>query len=222
MTNVLKQVFTTPCGAQFDTKAEALDFLRKPKVMGALVALTAGNEELADFLFEQREGLAAAFETGIIRRVSKSEYNKLDKALEALAKIEDMPALKFLQENAVAVRESFRWPTVKRLSPEEKAEAAKAQIITLTEGNAELADWIVENKDGLLEAFEAGKEKRQVSDKAQTALAEYRARKAAEKAAAEATKAEAEGADTDGSEAVDGDNADDTAEAEGTEAVDAE
>jgi dsDNA-binding SOS-regulon protein len=212
MTDVLKQVFKTPCGAQFDTKAEALDFLRKPKVMGALVALTAGNEELADFLFEQREGLAAAFETGIIRRVSKSEYNKLDKALEALAKIEDMPALKFLQEHAVVVRESFRWPTVKRLSPEEKAEAAKAQIITLTEGNAELADWIVENKDGLLEAFEAGKEKRQVSDKAQTALAEYRAKKAAEKAAAEAAKAAAEGTDTDGSEAVDGGDADGSAE----------
>ena len=185
----LKQVFTTPCGAQFDTKAEALDFLRKPKVMSALVALTANNEELADFLFEQREGLAAAFETGIIRRVTKAEHNKLDKALEALLKIEDNKDLKFLQENAAVVKESFRWPTVKRLSPEEKAEAAKAQIITITEGNAELADWIVENKDGLLEAFEAGKEKRQVSDKAKSALEEYRAKKAAEKAAAEAAKA---------------------------------
>ena len=32
----LRQVFTTPDGAQFDTKAEAMDFLRRPKILAAL------------------------------------------------------------------------------------------------------------------------------------------------------------------------------------------
>ena len=65
----------------------------------------------------------------------------------------------------------------------EKATAAKNTLVAASEGNEELADWVLANKDAVLEAYEAGKEKRQVNPKAAEALAAYRAKKAAEKAA---------------------------------------
>lgn len=183
----LKQVFSVN-GINFDTKAEAMDYLRKPKIMEALNKLTGQNKDLADWLYENRETVESAFETGTIRRVTKSEYKKLDKALEVLKEIKDISGLSFLQENATAIRESFRWPSVKRMTDEEKATAAKNTLSAATEGNDELVEWILANKDSLLEAYQAGVEKRQVNPKAQEALAAYRAKKAAEKAAQEGGK----------------------------------
>jgi hypothetical protein len=136
----LRQVFTTPDGAQFDTKAEAMDYLRRPKILAALKALTAGNEELAEWLLENQETVECAFDTGTIRRVTKSEYAKLDKALEALKEIEGNAKIAFLQEHTAAIRESFRWPSVKRMNDEEKLAAAHT---TLTEA--------AENEEDILE-----------------------------------------------------------------------
>ena len=58
-----KQVFTTPDGKQFDTKAEALDHLRRPKILEAMTKATSGNKELADWLVEHQEQVEMAFET---------------------------------------------------------------------------------------------------------------------------------------------------------------
>lgn len=192
----LKQVFTTSDGKFFDTKAEALAHMRRPKILAALVVVTGGNKELAEWLLEQQESVESAFETGTIRRVTKSEAKKLEKALEALAEVKGIPALAFLQDNADAVKESFRWPSVKRMNDEEKAVAARNTLMAVAD-DEEVVSWILGHKDQILAAYEAGVEKRQVSPKAQEALAEYRAKKAAEKAAAEAPAADeaAEGAD---------------------------
>lgn len=166
----------------FDTRAEAQDYLRRPKIKAALANVTGGNAELSDWLIAHQEKVEAAFESGTIRRVTKSEHNKLAKALEELK--EKLPK-NFVSENAGAVLDSFRWPAVKRMSEEEKATLAKNTLVVTAEGNAELADWIIAHKDAILEAYQAGVEKRQVNPKAAEALAAYRAKKAAEKAESE-------------------------------------
>jgi len=180
----LRQVFTTPDGKTFDTKAEALNYLRKPKIKEAMSKVTGGNAELTDWLVEHQESVEMAFETGTIRRVTKSEHNKLAKALEALKEIQGNTKIAFLQENTGAILDSFRWPSVKRMDDAEKSTAARNSLVAASEGNEELADWVIANKDAILVAYEAGVEKRQVNPKAAEALAAYRAKKAAEKAAA--------------------------------------
>lgn len=175
----LKQVFTTPDGKMFETKREALDYLRRPKITEALLKVTGNNKELTDWLVENQEQVEVAFDTGTIRRVTKSEQKKLDKALEALKEIGDH-RVAFIVENADAISESFRWPSVKRMSEEEKAVAAKNTLVGLS-GREDVADWILANKDAVLTAFEAGVEKRAVSPKATEALAAYRAEMAKKK-----------------------------------------
>jgi len=170
-------------GKIFATKAEAQDYLRKPKVMEALNKLV--EADLAEWLYANQEGVESAFETGTIRRVTKADYKKLDKALEVLASTEDT-GLAFLRDNAENIRSSFRYPAVKRMSEEEKTFAAKNTLKVLTEDNDELVDWLLENREEVLSAYEAGVEKRAVSSAAAEGLAAYRAKKAAEKAAAEA------------------------------------
>ncbi len=199
----LKQAFVieTPEGIKtFATKAEAQDYLRRPKVLEALNKLTDNNGDLSTWLLDNQETMEAAFDTGTIRRVSKSERKKLDDALAFIVDTANGNAEKkipansefakkaaFVVENAAAIAEVFRWPTVKRMNDEEKAAAAQEALNAVTE-NPELTAWILSSKDAILEAYSAGVEKRQVNPKAQEALAAYRAQKAAEKAAKEAAE----------------------------------
>jgi dsDNA-binding SOS-regulon protein len=180
----LRQVFTTEDGKVFETKADALNYLRRPKIKAAMMTVTGDNDELSDWLVENQEVVEAAFEAGTIRRVSKSDSTKLTKALEAIVEAAN-PKFAFVADNIEAIISSFRWPSVKRLSEEEKAAEGKAALVAASE-NEELADWVIENRQAVLEAYSAGVEKRQVNPKAAEALAAYRAKKAAEKAAAEA------------------------------------
>jgi hypothetical protein len=191
-----KQVFMTADGKTFDTKAEMMDYYRQPKIREALLVLANKNAEVAEWLLNNQDGIENAFDTGTIRRVSKAEKAKLVKELAKLVSnfAEDLP---FLAEHSDAVADSFRWPTVSRLSAEEKALAVKNTLLKMTadgngEGNVELSDWIIEHKDAIIEAYGAGKEQRDISQKALDGLAEYRAKRAAEKAEEEAAKAEGE------------------------------
>mgnify|MGYP000014360760 FL=1 len=179
----LRQVYTTPDGKTFDTKSEALTYLRRPKIKEAMLKVTGKNAELTDWLIEHQEAVEIAFETGTIRRVTKVEHNKLAKAIDALKEIQGNPKIAFLQDNAGAILDSFRWPSVKRMDEGEKTTAARNSLVAASEGNEELAAWVIANKDAVLSAYEAGVEKRQVNPKAQEALAAYRAKKAAEKSA---------------------------------------
>ncbi len=183
----LKQVFTTPDGKTFDTKAEALNHLRKPKIQEAMKKVTGGNADLATWLVEHQEQVEVAFETGTIRRVTKSEAKKLKDSLTHIAEtLKDDKKAAFAIEAIPAILDSFRWPSVKRMSDEEKSAAARNTLVAASEGNEELAGWILANKDAILEAYTAGVEKRQVNPKAAEALAAYQAKKKAEKAAAQA------------------------------------
>lgn len=181
MTN-LSQKFVTEDGKAFDTKAEAMDYLRRPLKAAALNKINGDNKELTDWLLDNEEAIGGTFESTKIRRVTKSEKKQLEKALEAVTAAGDK-AFGFLIDNAAAIAESFRWPSVKRGDATEQAATIKAGFMSLTGDNAELADWLIGNKDAILEAFEAGVVKREVSPKAAEALAKYRAEKAAQKAA---------------------------------------
>ncbi len=177
----------------FDNKADAMDFVRRPKILEALKAFTS-DDDLSNWLLDNQEIIEVAFETGSIRRVTKSEHKKLDEALKHLLTIEDKK-LDFLKDAVTAIKDSFRWPSVKRMSDEEKMAAAR-NTLTAATGQEDLALWIISNKDAILEAYKAGIEKREVSPKAKEGLAAYQAKKAAEKAAIEKAKrdaAEAEG-----------------------------
>lgn len=175
----------------FDTKAEAVDFLRRPAQSKALKAFIQDNEELVSWILDVQDELASAFEAAKIKRVTKQEKKELEKALEKLAESESgNKTYKFLVDNAKAIAESFRWPSVKRGSEEEQRQQVLAAVAAVAGGDEELASWLVDSKDAILEALEAGKVKREVSPKAAEGLARYRAEQAAKKAAEEAAKAE--------------------------------
>ena len=184
MSNVIQAAFVVD-GKVFASKEEAQNYIRRPKILAALNAVTGGNTELNEWLVENQERVEIAFESGTIKRVTKSESKKLADALDHIASVlADDKKAQFVVENIGAIKDSFRWPSVKRMSEEEKATAARNTLVAASEGNEELAQWIIENKTAILEAFQAGVEKRQVNPAAAEALAAYRAKKAAEKAAA--------------------------------------
>jgi hypothetical protein len=182
----LTQVFRTPDGRTFDSKAEAQTHIRRPKILAALKPVVDGNEDIANFLIDNRDGVEAALEAGVIRRVTKSDSKKLSAALEAVKELNN-PKLAFLVENSEAINTSFRWPSVKRMTDEEKATAAVESLTVLCEGNNELATYIYSKREGITASYEAGVEKRAVNPAAKQALAEYHAKRKAEKEAAAAT-----------------------------------
>jgi hypothetical protein len=184
----VRSVFITDDGKQFNTKAEANEYLRRPKILEALRPLTEGNTELATWLLDNRDVVENAFDIGTIRRVTKVEQNKLAKSLKAIKEAND-PKFAFVSEHADVILEVFRWPTVKRMTEEEKATAARNTLLGASDNNAELAEWVLSHKEQIQIAYGAGIEKKVVNQKAQEALAAYRAKRAAEKAAAEAAKA---------------------------------
>jgi len=168
----LKPTFQTPDGKTFDTKAEAMEHMRRPKVVEALGSVVEDNAELVDWMADNREAISDAFDAGKIKRVSKSERGQLEKALKAVVEAGE-PKFRFIAENHEAILETFRWPTQKRLSPEDQAAAVKEELTTLADGNEEVADFVIENKDAILEAFDAGKVKREINPKAREGLARY-------------------------------------------------
>ena len=200
----IKQVFTLPgVDRTFESKAEAADYLRRPKVLEALNKLTEGNAELNTWLFDNRESVEMAFETGTIKRVTKQEAKKLGEALDYIANtLAGDKKAAFVVENIAAVKDSFRWPTVKRMTDEEKATAARNSLVATTGGQEELAVWILANKDAILEAFQAGVVKRAMPQSTLDNLAAWRAKQAAEKAAKEAGGESAESAPAEGEEAA--------------------
>lgn len=180
----LKPVYVVD-GKTFESKADVAAYMRRPAILKALTGLKGSNADVATFLLENQDEIEAAFETGTIRRVKKTEFNQLGKALEYAVSLND-PKLKFITDNSEAVQNSFRWPSVKRMSADEAALVATTALVALTNGNTELAAWIIENKADILSGFKAGVEKREVSVKATEGLAAYRAEKARQKAEAEA------------------------------------
>jgi hypothetical protein len=185
----IKQVFTTPDGKQFDTRADAANHLRRPKVEAALMPLANKDKKLVDWLIDNQETIEVAFEVGTIRRVTKSERNKLTKAIDHIVeKMQGDSKAAFFLDNAESIKETFRWPSVQRMSDEEKAVAARNTLMNATENNEKLVTWVLGNKDNILAAYNAGVEKREVSPKATEALAAYREKMAAKKAAEAAEK----------------------------------
>jgi len=172
----------------FDTKAEANAYLRRPAILNALNEVTESDEELSEWLLENRDTVESAFEVGTVRRVKQAERNKISRGLEVVAEavkegtINNTQDMQFLVENADQLVDTFRWPKVKRLTEEEKALQAKNTLMKATENNEDLAVWITQNQESITGAYSAGKPKREVSPKAIKALEEYRAKQAAAKA----------------------------------------
>jgi dsDNA-binding SOS-regulon protein len=178
----LKQAYVVD-GQVFASKAEAMDYIRIPKIKAALMALTDNNADLSDWLINNQEVVTSAFETGTIRRITKSDSNKIEKAFDAMAASEDS-VYKFLVDNRESLE--IKYKTQSRLTDEEKVAQAKQTIADASDGNEELADWVIENKDSVIEAYSAGKQKREVSPNAKKALEDYRKKQAAIKAASAA------------------------------------
>lgn len=169
----------------FESKTEAMNYLRRPKILKALMKATGDNKELSEWLLENQDTVNDAFDSGTIRRVTKAEKKKLDAALKAIVDSGDK-AFAFVAENATEISESFRWPKVKRMTDEEKATLAKNTLMAASEDNEELADWVIAHQNDIMEAYAAGKEKREVSPQATIGLTAYREGKAEEKRLKEA------------------------------------
>ncbi len=200
----LKSVFVAPDGTIFESRAEAADYLRKPKIKEAFLGLTASNEELAEWFVseEATKTIALAFGTEASKRVSKADKKKLQAGLDlvvALFNAETPEAraeliengcdsLSFLAEHANAVVESFKYAVVARTSEDEKIRIARTTLMAGTDNNEDLVDWIVENRDAVLKAYNAGKAN--PNPKGAEALAAWRAKQAAEKEAKVAAAAE--------------------------------
>ncbi len=184
----LKQVFVVD-GKQFETRAEAQEYIRRPQILAAMTIVTGGDKTLAEWLVDNQDDVEGAFDTGTIRRVTNAERRKLAIACEAVKAAYEAgnTNLKFLAENADDLLETFRYPSVKRMTEEEKVVAARNSLVALA-GREDLADWCVENKAQILAAFQAGKEKREVSDAAAAGLAAYRQKMANRKEQLDAVK----------------------------------
>ena len=101
----------------FDTKAEAMEYLQRPKQTEAFEAFVGDNPDLITWLLDNRSEVESAFESAKIKRVIKSEKNALKKSLDAIKAAEDK-AFAFVVEHSEAILNSFRWPSVKRGSEE--------------------------------------------------------------------------------------------------------
>ena len=190
MSEAIKKAFVVD-GKIFDTQAEAADYMRRPKVIAALDQITKGNTELNDWLYNHQETLEQIFDCGTIKRVTKAEKKALDKALEAIVASGDK-AFAFVIENSSAISESFRWPSVKRMDDAEKETVIKANLMSETEDDADLTQYIMDHKVEIFAAYKAGKVVREVSQKALDGLAAFREKKAREKAEKEAAAAPVE------------------------------
>ena len=175
----MKQAFVTADGTVFDTKKEAQDYLRKPMVRAELMKLTNSNIELTDWLIENQETVEVSFESGTIRRITKADQKKLDKALEVI-KEACLKGTEWLIENYKDL--DFKYKLVKRMDSVEKAAFIVNTLTIASSGNTDLANWVIAHKAELLECYAAGIQKRVISPKAVARLAEYRAKMAAEKA----------------------------------------
>ena len=193
----LKPVYVDRATGQFyETKAELLDAIRRPQVLEALGAIEGSNEGVANFLLDSKDAIEGAFAIGGIRRVTKSEHTKLDKALAHIAEVLKGDAkAEFVLTHADAIRQSFKWPTVTRMKEDEIAAAAKASVMALN-ANEAFATWVLNSREAITAAYKAGIVVPQVSEAAKLALEKHRAAKAAAKAEAEAQK---RGTDADAS-----------------------
>jgi hypothetical protein len=181
----LKQVFQAADGTTFDTKAEALSYMRKPKIEAALNTLTK-DPALTAWLIDNSKAIKNAFDTGTLKRITKSDAAKIAKAIEAIKEAK-IKGTEFLIEIWPEI--DVKYKPVKRINDAEKEFAIRNSLQALEGGSEELAVWVITVKDAILEAYEAGVEKRQVAPAAAEGLAAYRAKKAAEKAAKEAEQA---------------------------------
>lgn len=167
--------------AEVLTQKEIAEVERTPKVKEALAKLAAGNADLATWLFDNKANIEATYSAGTVRRVTKQEKKALEKALAHIVEtLKDDPKAKFVVDHASAIRETFKWPNQKRVKEEEKEAAVKEAFLELTDGNEELATWLIAKKDELAAAYATGVQKREVSEKTMAALrAHHEARKAA-------------------------------------------
>jgi hypothetical protein len=175
---VLKSVIVTPDGQQFETKAEAMNHLRRPKILEAMMTVTDKQKELSDWLTDNQEAVVSAFDSGTIRRITKAEQKKIDKALDAMAESGDK-----VYDIFVKNRDEFvvKYRPQPRMKDDEKKLAAKNTLMAASDNNEDLSNWVMEHETEILEAYDAGKEKRAVSPKATAGLDAYRAGKKEEK-----------------------------------------
>ena len=178
----LETVFKTPDGETFNTKTEAQDHMRRPKILEALRGLTENNIDLMEWLVEHRETVINAFDTGAIKRITKAEQKKINAAYDAMKESGDKAFDIFVKNRDKFV---IKYKPVPRMKDEEKVVAARNTILAASPGQEQLADWVITNEKAILEAYEAGKEKKAVSPKATLSLAAYQAGQSAKKEALE-------------------------------------
>jgi hypothetical protein len=165
MSSLLKQVVVAPDGTQFDNMKDAEEYLRKPKVIEALMDLTSIDEELSEWLYNQQELLEESFAVGSIRRFRKSDKKAYEKDLNTI-KEKFQKELPWLAEHGLKI--NISWPKQRKIDETEKNTLIINSLAAARD--EETAKWCVENQTKLMEAFEAGKEKREAPKEGTQAL----------------------------------------------------
>jgi dsDNA-binding SOS-regulon protein len=181
-------------GKSFATKAAAVAYQRKPDILEAILSISESTAEMAEWLFTNQDDVKECLSSVAMKRATKMDKNKLRRGIELAEKLTEENAtgsahFAFLIENKEDIVAGFRWPGQKRLTPEEKQVSVVASLDELNDNNTELSEWIFENSDAIVKAFNAGKPA--PNQAATDGLAAYQAKRKAEKlAAAEAAEAD--------------------------------
>ena len=112
----IQQAFTVD-GKFFSTKEEANQYIRRPKIIAALEAFIKDNKPLVDLLVENQDTIESAFESGSLRRFTKADQKKLQKAFDSIVAA-GLKGTEFLIENWEELE--IKYKPQKRMSPEEK------------------------------------------------------------------------------------------------------
>jgi len=176
-------------GKTFETKAAANEYVKAPLIKAQVLKLAGGDAKLADWLLDNQTQILDAYGSVQIKRVTKQERKALEKALDAV-KSAGGDATKFIVDHSQAILDSFRWPTVQRLSAEEKETATYDAILAVADDNEAIAKWLIANEVAVKAAYVI---KQEVNEEQ---LAKLRAGAEKAREARNAAKAEAEKAAT--------------------------
>jgi len=115
-----------------------------------LLAVSGGEESMAEWLFDNKDAVLDAFDSATIRQVSPKLRAKVAKALaEVIA--ESGNALLAKHEEDLA--STWKLANQKRVSEEDKPAVIRAALAMVAGGDEDVADWIFANQEAIEEAL---------------------------------------------------------------------
>ncbi len=166
--------------AEFKLKMATLEE-NEVKEKEALSKIEGMNPDISAFLLSNKEAIKDASNIGKVTRIKDSERQKLAAQLQlCIDAVEDQSKIALVVEGYDILVAGYKLPTMKRMSEEEKAVAFKNTVMSISEDDSELAEWVWTNLEEILTAYKASAKEPPKSG--QIALVAHRMTAAASKA----------------------------------------